>query len=237
MKKIFKFFLYRYFLPYIGLVLIKIIALTLRVRILELENESRLLNKGKSLIYASWHQRFFPGITFFAKRKPIAIMISESKDGEMIAHAVKILGWEPVRGSSSHGGKIALKKINALAKNGYKIGHIVDGPKGPSKIVKPGLLRIAQATGLPIVPTITSAQNKWFANSWDRFIIPKPFSRVIIRFGEPIYVAETIDDEAFEQLRIGVEHRLKGLYNDTDRIWKNPDRIRKIFAPHPTKPL
>ncbi len=231
MKKKFKYFLHRYFLPYLGLIVVKMIAFTHRLRIVDPENERDSLDNGQSLIYISWHQRFCPGITFFALRKPIAIMISQSRDGEFIAHIVRILGWEPVRGSSSRGGREALARLKELALGGYKIGHIVDGPKGPFGVVKPGLLKIAQATGLPIVPTVTSAQKKWAINSWDRFMIPKFFSRVIIRFGKPIHVSAGLSEDAFEQKRLFVEHRLKELYEDTDRIWEDPEKIREIFIP------
>jgi hypothetical protein len=230
MKRKIKFFLSRYVLPYIGLIVVKLIAFTHRLRIVDPENESDILDEGKSLIYISWHQRFFPGITFFAMRKPIAIMISQSRDGEFIAHIVRILGWEPVRGSSSRGGREALKRLNELALSGYKIGHIVDGPKGPFGEVKPGLLRIAQATGLPIVPTITSAQKRWSIGSWDKFMIPNLFSRVIIRFGKPIYVPADLSEDAFEQQRLMIEHRLEELYEETDRIWEDPEQIREIFT-------
>ncbi len=103
-----------------------------------------ILDSQKKLIYASWHQRFFPGITFFSTRKPIAIIISKSRDREMAARAVDILGWHSVRGSSSHGGKEALEEIKALGSAQYKVGHIVDGPQGPLGVIKPGLLRIFQ---------------------------------------------------------------------------------------------
>jgi len=230
-KKKMNYLLYRYMLPYVGLLIVKFFSFTHRVRIVDPLNERQFIDHSKGVIYISWHQRFFPGITFFAKRKPIAIMISQSRDGEYMAHIVRILGWEPVRGSSTRGGWEALRKLNKLAFAGYNIGHIVDGPKGPVGVVKPGLLRIAQATGLPIVPTITSAQKKWAINSWDKFMIPKLFSCVIIRFGKPIHVQTDLDEETFEKKRMLVEHRLKELYDDTDRIWSDPERIRKIFAP------
>ena len=229
-KRKFKHILYRWILPYVGLGIVKLMSFTNPLKLVEPENESRLLDQGKGLIYSSWHQRFFPGITFFALRKPIAIMISQSKDGEFIAHIVRILGWEPVRGSSTRGGREALTRLNELALSGFRIGHIVDGPKGPFGVVKPGLLKIAQATGLPIVPTITSAQKRWVINSWDRFMIPKPFSRVIIRFGEPISVPADIDDAEFEEKRRFVETQLKQLYVETDQIWDDPEKIRQIFS-------
>ncbi|RJP86419.1 MAG: DUF374 domain-containing protein [Desulfobacteraceae bacterium] len=228
MQKI-NYFLYRHIFPYIGLFILRIIAFTHRVVIMDPENERRFIDQNKSLIYVSWHQRFFPGITFFAMRKPIAIMISQSRDGDLAAQGVKTLGWEPVRGSSSRGGREALDKLKKLALSGYKIGHIVDGPRGPFGVVKPGLLRIAQVTGLPIVPTITSAQRKWALRSWDQFMIPKLFSRVIIRFGNPIYIAGELSEDDFEEQRLLVETRLKELYDETDRIWDDPEKIGHLF--------
>ncbi|MFC1886749.1 lysophospholipid acyltransferase family protein [Thermodesulfobacteriota bacterium] len=225
----FKSFLYRYILPYAGLLLVKLISWTNRFRFVDLKNETDALSREESVVYASWHQRFFPGITIFAKRKPIAIMISQSRDGEFVARIADLFGWHSVRGSSSRGGARALVTVRRLAGSGYKIGHIVDGPRGPFGVVKPGLLRIAQVSGKPIVPVITSAQKKWVFNSWDRFMVPKPFSRVVIRFGEAVYVPPDLDKETFEQKRVFVEKRFKALYQDTDRIWENPQQIKEIF--------
>jgi len=229
MKRSLLFFIYRYLIPYGGFLLVKALNLTYRIRLYDPENEQDILDRHKCLIYASWHQRFFPGITFFSSRKPIAIMISQSRDGEMIANVVDFLGWCPVRGSSTRGGTTALIKLKDLACAGYNIGHIVDGPKGPFGNVKSGLLRIAQAAGKPIVPTIVSSQKKWIFNSWDRFMVPKPFSRVIIRFGEAINVSAELDGEAFEEKRLFIEQRMKNLYEDTDRFWADSGKIGALF--------
>lgn len=228
-KKKIKSFFFRYIVPYGGLLLVKLISFTYRLRIVDPDNESDIFQRGGTLIYASWHQRFFPGITFFATRKPITIMISQSKDGDYIARIVDILGWRPVRGSSSRGGIEALQELKSLSLQGYRVGHIVDGPQGPHGVIKAGLLNIAQFAGIPIVPTITSAQNRWVFNSWDRFMVPKPFSRVIIRFGEPIVIDKELSGDAFEEKRLFVERKLKELYEDTDQIWSDPDRIKRIF--------
>ena len=90
---------------------------------------------------------------------------------------------------------------------------------------------MAQFTGLPIIPTITSAQRRWVFKSWDRFMLPKLFSRVIIRFGQAITIPRVLDAQAFEAQRLLVEGRLQELYEDTDRIWQQPERVRAIFAP------
>jgi lysophospholipid acyltransferase (LPLAT)-like uncharacterized protein len=224
-----KHLVYRYLLPYAGMLLVKSISLTYRVRIVDPENESRILNKEGSLIYASWHQRFFPGATYFGNRKLVAIIISRSRDGEFIAHIAGLFGLHPVRGSSSRGGTEALRKIRRLSLRGYKIGHIVDGPNGPSGVVKPGLIAMAQITGKPIVPTIYSCQRRWVFNSWDRFMVPKPFSRVILKFGEAVYVSRRLDENSFENLRLLVEQRLKELYDEADMIWVRPEKVREIF--------
>ncbi len=228
-KKKFRYILYQYIFPYCGLIFVRMIAATYRIRILDPENEADILNAKGQLIYASWHQRFFPGISFFSSRKPIAIIISKSRDGEMAARAVNILGWHAVRGSSSKGGKAALEKIKRLTKKGYKVGHIVDGPQGPFGRVKPGLIRIAQYANLPIVPTITSGQYCWVFNSWDRFMVPKPFSRVIIRFGRAIDVPDEMDEEIFNRIQQKIEKQLADLYRDTDEIWNSSKRMNAIF--------
>ncbi len=221
---------YRQLFPRAGLLLVKLISRTYRYRLVDVENEQRALEDNGAVVYASWHQRFFPGITFFATRKPIAIMISQSRDGEMIARVVDILGWRSVRGSSSKGGIRALKELRSLTREGYRVGHIVDGPQGPFGVIKPGLLTIAQFSGAPILPVIISGQRRWVFNSWDRFMVPKPFSRVFVRFGKPIFVPRRLNTDDFETLRQDVEKQIKELTIQTDNWWRNQEMIRRYFS-------
>ena len=193
------------------------------------EIERKVFENGRIPIYASWHQRFFPGITLFSRRKPISIMISRSRDGEFISGIVRLLGWYPVRGSSSKGGRQALRKIKQLVRKGYKVGHIVDGPRGPFGVVKPGLLIIAQATGMPIIPIIISAEKKWVFNSWDQFMVPKPFSRVIIRFSDEMCIPKKLSLSEFEEKRLQIENTFKKLYHETDAIWSNSGIVYRLF--------
>ena len=219
MKKSINDFLYRYIFPEIGFVLVKLLSATCRNIVIEPRN------KIPQPIYISWHQRFFPGIVFLAREKPIAIMISESRDGELISRIVDRMGWHSVRGSSTRGGIKALLKLKRLVQQGYKVGHIVDGPTGPFAVVKSGLIYMAQITGLPVVPLIFSPEKKWILKSWDRFMIPKPFTRIIYRYGDPIYVPEEIDASEFEEKRLFVEKTLDTLYRETDALWEHPQTI------------
>lgn len=214
---------------YLGFAFIKTISSTYRIKIVHPEIELNILKKGFVPIYASWHQRFFPGITFFATRRPISIMISQSRDGELIANIANLLGWHAVRGSSSRDGIRALHEIREKVRQGYKVGHIVDGPRGPFGVVKPGLLKIAQYSEMPILPTIISSQRKWIFNSWDRFMIPKPFSRVIISFGDEIYIPKHLKNIDFEDKRLSIESVLYSLYLEADEIWKNPKSVKQPF--------
>jgi len=183
---------------------IRIYSLTYR---LEVQNEKSWLDdylrNDTSIILCVHHQQFFAAIRYFQgykKFKP-GLMISRSKDGELIAAVANRTGWTTVRGSSSKGGRAALKgMIDHLAE--YRLaGHIIDGPRGPFGVVKPGAIRLAQATNSVIVPFYTRADRAWYARSWDKFLLPKPFSKVILRFGEKIELKPTDTSEAFEKQR------------------------------------
>ncbi len=224
-------FLYKYILPYGGLVLVRLMSATYRVRYLDIKHETDVLKQKKSILYASWHQRFFAGMTCFSKRKPLSIMVSQSRDGEMISRLGNALGVDTVRGSSSRGGRKALQKLRKLAKKGYRIAHITDGPRGPFGGVKAGLIKIAQFAKTPVMPVIVSPERKWvFHKSWDKFMVPKPFSRVIIRFGAPIPVDRKLDETEFEHIRQEVENKMKSLYASTDRKKKKKNQVDRIFG-------
>jgi lysophospholipid acyltransferase (LPLAT)-like uncharacterized protein len=207
-------------LPYLGLLAVKILHSTYRIKIINGSIENEILKSGKSPIYISWHQRFFPGIMFLSGRKPIAIIVSLSKDGDLISKIIELMGWHPVRGSSSKGGARALRIVNEIVKEGYSLGHIVDGPRGPVGEVKPGLLSIARASGMPILPTIISAERKWTFGSWDKFIIPKPFSKIIIKFDKTIFIPENTDKKILESNRIELQSKLFRLYDEADKYWE-----------------
>ena len=151
-------------------------------------------------------------------------MISKSRDGDWIAPVVKWLGLRPVRGSSTRGGKEAMTAmVDDLAIN-QAAAHVVDGPQGPKGVVKAGLIRLAQLSGAAIIPVYISVDRAWVTRSWDRCLIPKPFSRVLVRFGEPIDVPEQMDSKAFEALRLKVEKNMTEGHaqDDLNFGWEKP---------------
>jgi hypothetical protein len=136
-------------------------------------------------------------------------MISRSADGEVIAGVANRTGWYTIRGSSSRGGREALQEMIERVKETGLAAHILDGPRGPAGIVKPGAIYLANAVGAVIVPFYASADKAWFFRSWDRFMLPKPFTRVTLRFGDMIPCAELKSEEDFEQKRLFLESTMR----------------------------
>jgi lysophospholipid acyltransferase (LPLAT)-like uncharacterized protein len=177
---------------------------------LKVENEKEwmeYLKNGGTVLLCTWHQQFFSAIRHFQNYKVFnpSIMISQSKDGEIVAGIAERTGWHPVRGSSSKGGKRALQIMIDNFKKTKLAGHIVDGPNGPSGKVKAGVIRLAHVANAVIVPFYVSAENGWHFNSWDKFLLPKPFSKVSLRFGKMIKFESVKDEESFEEQRKQLE--------------------------------
>jgi len=194
---------------------------TLRVRFEGVEKIKAHLGKSGRIIISSWHQRFFGG--FFLPRilgRSPCIMISQSRDGDFISRVVRHIGWIPVRGSRSRGGKAALRAMVQGVIENHIGGHIVDGPTGPPGVVKPGLISLAWNAGAGICPGVVSYENAWTMNSWDRFMVPKPFSRVLFRFGRLFPPPEGMSDDRFESFRKEVEDVMTGEYKAADDHWK-----------------
>jgi len=128
-------------------------------------------------------------------------MISQSRDGELISGVANKTGWHTHRGSSSKGGKGAMEgMIDHLLKHGLGT-HILDGPRGPMGKVKAGVIKMAMETDALLVPFYVHAKHAWFFNSWDKFMLPKPFSKVVLTFGDEIYLATKSTDIDFEAQR------------------------------------
>ncbi|MCK5539602.1 MAG: lysophospholipid acyltransferase family protein [Deltaproteobacteria bacterium] len=176
---------------------------------------------GLGCVYVTWHQRLF-NLYFIRHRRPITIMISRSKDGDLAAGAVHRLGFGTVRGSSSRGGATAMFQLIEAMCNQPSIcaGMLGDGPKGPARRLKLGTLKIAQATGVPILPFAYSAKRHKLFASWDSFMFPYPFSPLVVIFGESFMVPSQSSDKELEELRLKVESSLNELTKRCDLWWR-----------------
>ncbi|MBU3948810.1 MAG: lysophospholipid acyltransferase family protein [Proteobacteria bacterium] len=199
---------------------------TVRVKIINKEIYEKYFvnnNDKGNVILGSWHRHIIFVFYFFRKIKNGIIMVSRSKDGELISRVGNRLGYATARGSSSKGGRDALRAIIAFIKKagGKPIfcGTAVDGPKGPARILKKGLLVLAKSTGSYFIPMACSGTKLiTFHKAWDKTIIPYPFSRMIIKFGEPIVIPKDISEEEMEKLRIKAEKILNKITDDVDKI-------------------
>ena len=198
----------------------------IRIRAVNEEMTLQYLKSGRKMIVAIWHQRIIPVVGYARKFSVYApsAMISQSRDGDIIAGVASLLNFRPVRGSSSRGGKEALADMIAdLAENQVAV-HALDGPRGPRGIVKPGLIVMAQLSGIPIVPVYISVNRAWVLNSWDLTLIPKPFSTVTVRWDKSISVPEHLNEEAFESTRKQIEQHMKEnqIRDDQEQGWTTP---------------
>ena len=166
-------------------------------------------------IYAIWHglQYCLGGIP---DRKNVHILISQSKDGEIIAYTVKKIGFSTVRGSMGRGGAKATREILNILEEGKNIAYTVDGPRGPGHKVKIGALRIAQMSGRPVIPVSSDSTYRKVLSTWDEYQIPLPCSKMPLVFGDPIYVPEGISEADLEEYRLRVENELFRLREDAN---------------------
>jgi lysophospholipid acyltransferase (LPLAT)-like uncharacterized protein len=149
--------------------------------------------KRQGFIYAFWHGRQV-FLVYLHRQDKIFPLVSHSRDGELIARISRSFGIEAVRGSTSRGGMEALLQLKTILDAGNRVGFTPDGPKGPLREVQPGVLFLAQKLGRPIVPVAYGARRRWvFKGSWDEFVVPKPFNRISMVYGSPIYVDASAD--------------------------------------------
>lgn len=191
----------------LGAVFIRVLALTWRVRFVNDNVVQSLKQRRQPFTYVLWHGQLLP-LLWTHRDRDVAVMISEHRDGEIIARIATSLGFRLVRGSTSRGAARALLMGSRELNAGFDLAITVDGPRGPAKSVAPGALIIAQRTGAPMVPTAASASRAWRLRSWDRFMIPKPFARINVAYGEPILMnANSARDatEDTEGVRVAID--------------------------------
>lgn len=182
-----------------------------------------LLQEGqgrKPVIWSFYHGRMV-GALGIKPRKRMTVLISPSRDGEMIARAGTRLGYSMTRGSSKQGAvKAGLGLMDAI-KTGQDLVFMVDGPRGPIYEVKPGIIRMAEMTSAPIIPFVCSARSRWWMRTWDRFLAPWWSTPIVYIFGEPLYVPKGACSDEQEELRLKLENRMRFILEKSESFWKH----------------
>ena len=197
-----------------GYVLISLIGLTLRV---EYSSEPGGVPEGEFppplTIGPFWHRAVIPATWFFRSRG-IAVMTSRSFDGEYIARIIERFGFLAVRGSSSRGGSGALLGMNRALAGGHIAAFTIDGPRGPRFVAKPGPVTLARMSGAPILCFYLACQRPWILRSWDAMMIPRPFSKVHVRWTKLIYVPPEANDEQMSDYQRQMQEALERARRD-----------------------
>ena len=182
-----------------GAAFIQAIARTWRFRVVNAAAAQQERAAGRPVVMALWHGEMLP-LLFYHRNRQIAVLVSEHGDGEIIARILADFGFRLVRGSSSRGAARALIAVDRELEAGYDVGITPDGPRGPRHSVAPGALLAAHRAGVRILPLAAKASAFWQLGSWDRFMIPKPFARVTIAYGDPVAVDAPSSREAGERV-------------------------------------
>jgi lysophospholipid acyltransferase (LPLAT)-like uncharacterized protein len=199
--------------PFLAANFIRLLRATVRLRHHGDERMREWEREGRRFILAFWHRHllFMP---YSYRGRRISVLVSQSKDGELIARTVAKLGIDSSRGSSSRGGIAGMRSLLRKAAEGWDIAFTPDGPRGPLREVQPGVILAAAATGLPIQPVAIAASRAKLLHSWDRFVVPLPFSTVHFVYGEPLAVERRGDTvEAANELK----RRLDGAEAEAER--------------------
>jgi lysophospholipid acyltransferase (LPLAT)-like uncharacterized protein len=188
--------------------LIHLLGLTLRINSEGRSEWGPRAKQNEPPLWSLWHETILMSV-WYHRDQDVHVMISASRDGELISTIGKFFGYTAVRGSSSRGGQEATREMVDYLKQGKRCAITPDGPRGPRREMKPGAVNIAQITGCPVVPFGFAAEHCWRLKSWDGFIIPKPFSRAVFVYGEPIRIPKQGEDD---------EKYVKQIQKEMDRV-------------------
>ena len=196
-----------------GYGLFRLWAKTLRLQLEDPHNGVALV-RDRPVIFAIWHNRLLmlppPFDRWFPTRQSIGL-ISASRDGNLVSLLIERSGYGTIRGSTSRKGVIALRQLVDALAAGSNVLFTPDGPRGPVYEISPGVIFVAQKSGAPIVPLHMEYSSCWRLKSWDRFCVPRPFSKVRFILGAALHVESTIDAEQFEEERLRLQEAMRSL--------------------------
>ncbi len=196
--------------------LVKAICATLRLEVLRPEIEDAMRPQGRNVIYAFWHGRLLY-LMYHYRGSGVRILVSHSQDGELLSRILRRFGLPTIRGSSSRGGRRSLLELVRDARDGASSAIAPDGPRGPRHRAQSGIIALARLTGVPIIPVAVGARWKVEFHSWDRFLLPLPFSRAALAYDEPVIVPSDADAALLEQKRQELETKLLKLTDEVDQ--------------------
>ena len=214
-----KKFIIKYVIPPIGMLIIYLLGKTYRKEVVGGESEQSLISKEINPIYALWHGRLLYLPFLYRWQERLYSLVSPSTDGEIIARTLSMFGVRAIRGSSYKSGSNAFRELIRIVRDKGLVFITVDGSRGPVFKVQKGILHLAKISGKPILPITYGADKAHVFKSWDRFIIPHPFTRVVVIYGEPVYVTRDSSEEEIEEKRIELEKRLTEMTDRADRYY------------------
>jgi len=162
----------------------------------------------KPMIYAFWHRAIFPGCWLW-RNLGLVVMVSRSFDGEYIARTIEKLGFAAVRGSSSRGGAPALLGLKSQLEQGASVVFTIDGPRGPKYVAKPGPVLLSRAAAIPMGAFYVAVNDTWVLKTWDALMIPKPFSKALVRFAAKIQVPADADEAGMSEFHAQLQTALE----------------------------
>ena len=190
-----------------GFLVIRVIGPTLGLAV-SFEDGAPAALQTRPMILAFWHSCIFPA-TYIWRDLQIRVLSSDSFDGEWTGRIIRKFGFVKVRGSSSRGAVRALLSMRRELEQGWAVAFTIDGPRGPRFVAKPGPVLLARATGAPMVAFHIAVERAWILNTWDRSMIPKPFSRVLLRVSRRIVVPADADDSQKERFHAELQAALE----------------------------
>ena len=215
-KNFLKNYFIKKFLSLVGALYIYIVYVSSQKTFINKDNFDKLILENKSFIYALWHDQLLLSPFTWQTKNRIDILISKHKDGDIIADLVKYHGFNSIRGSTNNPSKVkekntisSIRKIIKTLKANVSIGITPDGPRGPRHKVSEGTINIARISNKKILPMALAYKEQWVLNTWDKFIIPKPFNKICIVWGDTIDIEINkidvpIQQEALEKSLINI---------------------------------
>lgn len=171
----------------LGVVVIRLLGWTWRITRRDGEEVEGRLRQGLPILYAFWHGQMLP-LLIEHEGERLAVLVSSHRDGEIITRVARAFGYDAIRGSTSRDAPGALRAIVRTLRGGCTVGVTPDGPRGPAREFSPGPAIASFETGIPVTLAAVAADRAWYLRTWDRFMIPKPFARIVICYHRSIAV-------------------------------------------------